>query len=247
MRGSNDRVEVFKLSENLWFAGTAQLPPFEDVGNGGNSEGDNSGGDSNGGGDNSGGDNSGGDNSGSHGNSTGYDNSGGDSSAGIADGPRDSMETRKEELLARLRGGGMEAANAGGDQGSPASAPAAAPASAPAPAVDPLEQQMEERLAEVGEFSARTTELKQVVKRKPAVGFPEVRAFPPDVAPCVGNGNILHTVNVAMVVYDKQGKQLTHLHLPPYSHSIPFDCFLLPHPFPLPPHPMRPHGSNGCV
>ncbi|CAI7906538.1 unnamed protein product [Closterium sp. NIES-54] len=29
MRGSNDRVEVFKLSENLWFAGTAQLPPFE--------------------------------------------------------------------------------------------------------------------------------------------------------------------------------------------------------------------------
>ncbi|CAI7764894.1 unnamed protein product [Closterium sp. NIES-53] len=29
MRGSNDRVEVFKLSENLWFAGTAQLPASE--------------------------------------------------------------------------------------------------------------------------------------------------------------------------------------------------------------------------
>ncbi|CAI5464389.1 unnamed protein product [Closterium sp. Yama58-4] len=267
MRGSNDRVEVFKLSENLWFAGTAQLPPFEDSGNGGNSGGDNSGGDNSGGdnsggdnsgGDNSGGDNSGGDNSGNHGN--GNDNSGGDSSAGFAaDGPRDFMESRKEELLARLRRGGSineksrealaKAANGGGARGSSASAPAAAPASAPAPAVDPLELQLvssrvatgalffpgfstlnEQRLAEVGEFSARTTELKQVVKRKPTVGFPGisqysgvncgtppkynnsvVRVTPPDVALCVGNGYVLHTVNIAMVVYDKQGKQLTRI------------------------------------
>ncbi|CAI5949639.1 unnamed protein product [Closterium sp. NIES-65] len=188
MRGSNDRLEVFKLSENLWFAGTAQLPPFEDAGNGGKSEGDNSGGDK------SGGDNSGGDNSGNNGNSTGNDNSGSDSSAGFADDPRDSMESRKEELLARLRGGGMEAANA--DSRSSASA-SAAPASAPAPAVDPLEQQTEQRVAEVGEFSARTTELKPVVKRKPAVGFPGINEY--------------SGVMSAMVVYDKQGKQLTRI------------------------------------
>ncbi|CAI5503398.1 unnamed protein product [Closterium sp. Naga37s-1] len=211
MRGSNDRVEVFKLSENLWFAGTAHLPPFENTGDGGASNDGN--------------------NSGNHGE---IDNSGGDSTsgAGFADGPRDSMESRKEELLARLRGGGMEAANAGGARGSSASARAAAPASAPAPAVDPLEQQT-------------------------------LRTSPPDVALCVGNGYILHTVNVGkhffhllplaftaallpMVVYDKQGKQLTHLHLPPYSHSIRFDRFLLPHLFPLSPHPIRPPGSDGC-
>ncbi|CAI5503397.1 unnamed protein product [Closterium sp. Naga37s-1] len=151
MRGSNDRVEVFKLSENLWFAGTAQLPPFESDGDGGNSND--------------------GDSSGNHGNRTG-----GDIAAG--DGPRgDSIESRREALLARIRGGGMDektreallgAANAGGDRGRSASAPAAAPASVPAPAVDPLAQQMEQRMAEVGEFAARTTELKQVVKRKPA-------------------------------------------------------------------------------
>ncbi|CAI5464557.1 unnamed protein product [Closterium sp. Yama58-4] len=144
MRGSDDRVEVFNLSENLWFAGTAQLPPFDDAGDGGAS--------------------TDGDSSGNHGNrddSTGgdfsgdvnaeMDNSGGDLSVGFTDDPRDSIESRKEELLARIRGGGIdektrealvEAANGGGARGSSTTAPAAAPASAPAPAVDPLEQQM---------------------------------------------------------------------------------------------------------
>ncbi|CAI7764903.1 unnamed protein product, partial [Closterium sp. NIES-54] len=141
--GSKERLEVFKMSENLWFAGTAQLPP-------------------------------------------------------ASEGSENRSERKLQEVAA----------------------------SAPAPAVDPMEQ----RLAEVGEFSARTTELKQVVKRKPAVGFPGlneysdvnsgtppkynntvVRQSPPDVALCVGNGYILHSVNSAMVVYDKQGKQLTRI------------------------------------
>ncbi|CAI6003062.1 unnamed protein product [Closterium sp. NIES-65] len=99
MRGSDDRVEVFKLAENLWFAGTAQLPPAPE---------------------------------------------GAASHNGSDDGSGESGENRSERKLQ------------------------SAAASAPAPGVDPMEQ----RLAEVGELSARTTELKQVVKRKPAVGFP---------------------------------------------------------------------------
>ncbi|CAI5989228.1 unnamed protein product [Closterium sp. NIES-64] len=97
MRGSDDRVEVFKLAENLWFAGTAQLPPAPE---------------------------------------------GAASHNGSDDGSGESGENRSERKLQ------------------------SAAASAPAPGVDPMEQ----RLAEVGELSARTTELKQVVKRKPAVG-----------------------------------------------------------------------------
>ncbi|CAI5524731.1 unnamed protein product [Closterium sp. Naga37s-1] len=227
MRGSKDRVEVFKLSENLWFAGTAQLPPIEDAVSS-NGPLPPPGGDSASAG---GGGNSGGDSSGNH------STTAGDSRASYAaDDPRD-REARKEELLGRIRGGGLDektrealAEAASSAAAAAASAPAAAPASAPAPAVDPLGQQMEERLAEVGEFSARMTELKQVVKRKPAVGFPGisqyslvnsgtppkyndtvVRVTPPDVALCVGNGYILHTVNIAMAVYDKQGKQLTRI------------------------------------
>ncbi|CAI5524737.1 unnamed protein product [Closterium sp. Naga37s-1] len=169
MRGSKDRVEVFKLSENLWFAGTAQLPPIEDAVSS-NGPLPPPGGDSASAG---GGGNSGGDSSGNH------STTAGDSRASYAaDDPRD-REARKEELLGRIRGGGLDektrealAEAASSAAAAAASAPAAAPASAPAPAVDPLGQQMEERLAEVGEFSARMTELKQVVKRKPAVGFP---------------------------------------------------------------------------
>ncbi|GJP72348.1 hypothetical protein CLOP_g5520 [Closterium sp. NIES-67] len=244
LRGSDDRVEIFKMTEQLWFAGTAQLPPFDDSGNHGNdgSSGDNSSGD-NSGSDNSGGD-SGGDGSASNvspeGGTTGlnFDNV----AALIGGDPHDSLEMRKEETLARMRGGGgiaerLREAQAGGagngERSSPADAAApsaAAPASAPAPAVDPLELQMEERLAEVGWFAARSTELKQVVKRKPAVGFPGismysevnsgtppkynntvVRVTPPDVALCMGNGYILHAVNEALVVYDTRGKQLTRI------------------------------------
>ncbi|CAI5501133.1 unnamed protein product [Closterium sp. Naga37s-1] len=198
MRGSKDRVEVFKLPENLWFAGTAQLPPFEGAADGGASS-------TGAGAGNSGGDST---SSGNHGtNAVDYR---------ASDSP--DSESLKEELLARIRGGGLNektrealagAASSASEAAAAASAPAAAPASAPAPAVDPLEQQMN-------------------------------RVSPPDVALCVGNGYVLHTVNIGEAAYSHLLPLLTRFLLtifasPTLSLSRPS--------FP----PLLPLGSDGCV
>ncbi|CAI5487371.1 unnamed protein product, partial [Closterium sp. Naga37s-1] len=85
-----------------------------------------------------------------------------------------------------------------------------------------------QQLARAGAVAARETEVKAVVRRRAAVGFPGisqysevnsgtaptynhsiVRVTPPDGGLCVGNGFILQTVNVALAVYNTRGRQLT--------------------------------------
>ncbi|CAI5997278.1 unnamed protein product [Closterium sp. NIES-64] len=163
----------------------------------------------------------------------------------------EAVEQRNEQAIRRIRypqgarQGVMRAAEgrggsaeSGGEDAAAAPSSAPAPAPAPAAAVDPLLEQFVQQLARAGAVASQETEVKAVVRRRAAVGFPGisqysevnsgtaptynhsvVRVTPPDGGLCVGNGYILQTVNV--------GPRLTHSLLPTQAATAP-----PPHPHP---------------